>query len=110
MKNKTAKEELWVKLPVRLLIEYDLTAKDIVLLAVLIDLSDRFGVSWPSLPTLAKLCSCSERTVRRSEARLCDLGLITITKTGRESMIAIADQTLISANEWSAIKHYRKAE
>jgi hypothetical protein len=48
--------------------------------------------------------------VRRSEARLCELGLITITKTGRESMIAINDPSLISANEWSAIKHYRKAE
>lgn len=110
MKKKTAKEELWVKLPVRLLIDYDLTSKDIVLLAVLIDTSDRFGISWPSLRELARLCSCSERTVRRSEARLCELGLISITKTGRESMIAITDQTLISANEWSAIKHYRKAE
>jgi DNA-binding transcriptional regulator PaaX len=105
---KAPKEKLWIKLPIKLLMEYELSCKDIVLLAVLIDLSDRWGISYTSLYTLSKLCECSERTVRRSEARLVAAGLIEVARTGRESCISITDMSLISENEWSAIRQYRK--
>ena len=107
--NESAKKELWIKLPVWLLIEHDLSSKDIVLLAVLLDISDRYGFSWPSLARLAQLCSCSTRTVRRSEARLCEAGLIAVDRTGRESCIRIINQDLLTKRDWSAIKQYRRA-
>lgn len=106
--KKAAKEDLWIKIPIRLLLDSDLTGRDIVLLAVICDLCDREGIAWASLEQLAGYCGCSERTVRRSEARLCAADLIEIERTGRASMIAIKDRSLLTGTDWSAIRQYRR--
>ena len=91
----------WIRLPLFVLRDTRLTKTAVLVLAALIDQADERGaVKNCTITRLAKVCGVSEKTVRRSEAALCDAGYIRITeRTGRASLIWVA----LTAGDYSAI-------
>lgn len=82
--------DYFVRLPVSVLMDSELSRSAILLYAVLLDLADQYGIiQGMTLDDLANRCRCSPKTVRRSERQLVDKHMITIDRTGRASMICI---------------------
>lgn len=84
-------EELYVKIPIAALLDERMTRSSIVLYAVLIDAANGSGILEGM--TIAELCrrcgGCAEKTIRRAESVLVELGYIAIHRTGRASVIEV---------------------
>lgn len=85
----TAQQKLFLKMPLDLLLDKQLPRSAVILMTVLIDLQDLNGCVDRTIEDLCRYTGLSEKTVRRSERELCDREIITITRTGRSSMIWI---------------------
>lgn len=82
----------WVRLPMEVLKREDMTKSDILLLAVLIDqlimLPDKSAaINQNQLAEVTGLCI---RSIQYAERHLVELGLITKTRTGRETIYTLA--------------------
>lgn len=95
---------LFVQVPTELMMNPEVPRSAVLLAAALIDLQDGHGCVVRTVDQLASYTQLSERTVRRAERALCELGVITITHapSGRESQIWIADKYR-SGRKYSAI-------
>ena len=105
------KDDYFVRIPISILRNEDLTRSSILLYAVLLDAADRYGLQFISIDELARRCKISPATVRRSERQLVDAGLITVTRTGRESLIGIVgmQSMLRQVSGYEAFKRSKEA-
>lgn len=83
------KDDYFVRIPISILRNESLTRSSILVYAVLLDAADCYGMQFIGIDELARRCRISPATVRRSERQLVEAGLITIARTGRESLIGI---------------------
>lgn len=82
--------QLFVRLPLQALKDQRLTRSALVLYAVMIDAANKWLVlEGITIRELASRSGLSEKTVRRSERQLVDLGYIYIRRTGRASVIDV---------------------
>lgn len=103
----TAQQKLFLKMPLDLLLDKQLPRSAVILMTVLIDLQDQNGCVDRTIEDLCRYTGLSEKTVRRSERELCDREIITITRTGRSSMIWIS-AAYRSGSGYSALISARK--
>jgi hypothetical protein len=64
-----------------------LSASQKLVLLKLSDMSNDEGICWPSIPTIARECDCSERTVQRIIIELSKVGHL--TRENREGKVSI---------------------
>lgn len=57
--------------------QLDLSSSDKIVLLALADNASDEGICWPSIATISKKCSVTERTVQRSIGRLVSSGHVT---------------------------------
>lgn len=82
--------ELFVRIPISVLLDERVSRSALVVYAVLIDAADKYGVlQGCTIASIAQRAGISEKTVRRSEAQLVDAGYIAVTRTGRASIIQV---------------------
>ena len=82
-------KELFVRLPLRAIMDERLHGSALIIYALLIDAADENGIAAISLDELSSRSNRNEKTVRRAERVLMDAGYITVYRTGRESLIAV---------------------
>ena len=102
-------QDYFVRLPISVLLDNRLTRSSVLLYAVLLDLADENGFLYATIDELADHCRTSPHTVRRSERQLCELGLISIDRTGRASLIGVnAARSML--RQVSGLDTYRHAK
>ena len=100
--------EYFVRVPVSVLMNKQLTRSSVLLYAILIDYADRFGVIVATIDQLAARTRLSAATVRRSERQLVDAGLLNVERTGRASLLRLTAEG-VRIQTYSAVEQYRKA-
>lgn len=106
-------KEYFVRVPVSILMDDRLTRSSVLLYAVMIDVADGNGIILDyTIERLADTTGLSPATVRRSERQLVDANLISITRTGRASMIMVnrAEKLLRQVSGTEAYKAARWKE
>lgn len=103
------RDQLFVRLPLSALYDDRLSKSAVLLLAVLIDTADQYGMRQTYIDTLADECHASPATIRRAEAQLCDAGYITISRTGRASLLRVLIDT-VPIRQTSGIQAYKRKE
>lgn len=84
------KDEMFVRLPVKALLDDRLSRSSLVVYAIMIDAADTWGMlEGLTIAELARRCGVSEKTVRRAEAQLMEAGYIEVHRTGRASSIEV---------------------
>lgn len=102
--------DYFVRLPVSVLLDPELSRSAILIYAVLLDLADQYGiVQRMTIEDLADRCHCSPKTVRRSERQLVDKHMIEIYRTGRASMISIVGMQQM-LRQVSGVRGYAQAK
>ncbi len=102
--------DYFVRLPVSVLMDPELSRSAILIYAVLLDLADQYGIIMnETIDSLADRCHCSPRTVRRSERQLVDKGMISIDRTGRASLICVKGMQQM-LRQVSGVREYVRAK
>ncbi len=103
------KQEYFVRIPVSVLMDKRLSRSAILLYAVLIDIADQYGIVYDiTIDRLSSRTGLSDATIRRAERQLCEAELLTVSRTGRGSLLAI-QKNGIKIQNFSAIDLYKKA-
>ncbi|NLY00956.1 MAG: helix-turn-helix domain-containing protein [Rhodopirellula sp.] len=70
----------WFRLP-NMLVDHlaDLGPLAVTVFVVLARHADQTGKCWPSIPRIAGLCGCKDRSVQMAIRRLAEMGLVTVT-------------------------------
>lgn len=84
------KDEVFVRLPVRALLDTRLSRSALVVYAIMIDAADKCGMlEGMTIAEIGRRCGISDKTVRRAEAQLMAAGYIIVHRTGRASCIEV---------------------
>ena len=84
------KTELFVRIPISVLLDERVSRSALIVYAVLIDAADKYGVRQGcTIAESAQRAGIAEKTVRRSEAQLVAAGYISVHRTGRASCIEV---------------------
>ena len=103
------KDDYFVRVPVSVLMNSDLTRSSVLLYAILIDGADQNGLQYVTVEQLADRCGISPATVRRSERQLVEAELITVQRTGRGSLIGVVGASSM-LRQVSGVAAYRAAK
>lgn len=101
-------QQYFVRVPVAVLMNKQLTRSSVLLYAILVDYADQWGVIEATIDQLSHRSGLSSATVRRSERQLVDAGLLAISRTGRASVLSLTAEG-IRIQSYSAVEQYRKA-
>lgn len=84
------RSELFVRIPISVLLDSRLSRSAILVYTVLIDAADKLGVlQGCTITDIAQRAGISEKTVRRAESQLVGAGYIAVHRTGRASCIEV---------------------